>query len=154
MRPLANLLDEFRAYLNRSGNNRPIESIFAKGWKIVTTEHVLPDLTDTAAVAAVFPAGCIPLGVSGRVDTAVTTDSAGNAFNVGITGGDADAFGADVAGAVDTQWDNADFTASPVSLFSTSAQGVTIDPTGAEAFTAGAVTFYATYLAAVAPVVA
>lgn len=151
--PLARLYDEIRAFLGSSTQSKPLTSLYAKGWKVVTTEHVLPDLTDTAAVAACFPAGCIPLGVSSRVDTAVTTDSAGNAFNLGITGGDADAFGADIAGAADTQSDHDDFTVSPLSLWSATAQGVTVDPTGAEAFTAGAVTLYVSYLALVAPVV-
>lgn len=156
MRSLMNLRDEILNYLKGlvSLDLAALTTLNAKGWRMVTTEHSLPDLSAAAAVAACLPAGCIPLGVSGRVDTAVVTSGAGNAFNVGITGGDADAFGADVAGAADTQWDSTDHTVSPISLWAASAQGVTIDGTGVETLSSGAVTLWVSYLTLDAPPVA
>lgn len=172
IRTLANLLDEVSAWLIRKGLTvggsgaltltgvlTALTGVFtgnsleANGWRLVTTEHTLADLSSTAAVAAVFPAGCIPLACAGRVDTPVVTDSAGNAFNVGITSGDEDAFGADVAGADDTAWDHDDWTVLPTTLWSASDQGVTIDPTGAEVFVSGAVRFTVSYLIALPPAV-
>ena len=131
-----------------------LSSVTAKGWKVVTTEHTLADLTSAAAVAGVFPAGVIPLGLSARVTTAVTTSGGADTFDVGITGGDTDAFGAAIAGALDTTLDEDDWTVSPISLWSASAQGVTLDADGAETFTAGAAVLLATYLAPVVPAAA
>lgn len=135
------IIDEVKALLKRE------ESVVFKGATLKTTSHSLPDLTDTAAIAACFPAGCIPLGATVRVGTAVTTDDSppSNTFDVGITGGDADAFGNDIAGAAGTTTDQSDFTVDPTSLWAATAQGVTIAPT-AGSFLTGALTVEVSYL--------
>lgn len=154
MTPIRKIIDTVRAWLNRPTNGSPLESIYAKGYKIVTATHTLADLSSAAAVAGVFPAGSIPLALSCRVTTAVVTSSATNTFDLGITSGDDDAFGADIAGAADTTSNEDDYTVSPISLWSASALGITLTPPGAETFSSGAVTLQATYLAAVVPAAA
>jgi alpha-tubulin suppressor-like RCC1 family protein len=148
MWPLAKIRDEFNLWL------KGLASFVLLGAKITTVEYTLPDLSDTAAVAAAIPAGALLLSVTAIVDTAVVTSSAGNAFNLGITGGDADAFGADIAGAAGTTSDETDYTVSPTSLWSTSAQGITVDGTGAETLSSGAVRIKVTYLQGVVPIAA
>lgn len=120
-----------------------------KGWRIVTDEIVLADLSADAVANAAFPAGCRPLGCSGVVETAVTTSGATNTFDAGIAGVDADAFGANIAGAQNTQFSVP--TAEPTSLWNAAAQDVTLDAAGAETFTAGAVRLYVTYMVMDAP---
>ena len=143
---IPHILNNVRSWLGRQ------LTLDLKGMKLVSVEHTLEDLTDTAAIADVFPAGVIPLGITVRVTEAVTTDDspATDSFDVGITGGDADAFGNDIDGAEGTTTTSADFTADPTSLWASSAQGVTIAATGGS-FLTGAVKLVVSYLQAEAP---
>jgi len=135
MRTLKNLLDLWRRYVLKSTT--------------VTLE--LDDLSVSAALAAAIPAGATLLGVSMRVTTPIVTSGATNTVDLGITGGDADAFGAAIAGALNTVSDETDYTVAPGTLWAATAQGLTVTPPGVETFVSGAVKVVVTYAQAVQP---
>ena len=99
----------------------------------------------TVTTSGLIPAGVRVLFVVGRVTTAVTTSSATNTFDVGDSG-DADRYGAAIAGALNTTVDETDATADPEGVWSASGREVILDAAGAETFTAGAVRVTVFYL--------
>ena len=118
-----------------------------KGLVVFTDTDKTLDLSVGAVLADLFPAGCIPLSCVLIVDTAVVTDGATNTLDLGITGGDLDAFGVDIAGAQGTKTVQGDFTVNPITLWSAASQGITVSPPGVEAFVSGVVRVRVTYLA-------
>lgn len=104
----------------------------------------------TVTTTGLIPAGAVVLGHSLRVTTAVTTSSATNTFDSGDSG-DADRYGAAIAGAGGTTADESDYTADPAGTWSASGREIILDAAGAETFTAGAVRVTVFYLLTTAP---
>ncbi len=104
----------------------------------------------TVTTTSLIPAGVQVLHVACRVTTAVTTSSAGNTFDVGDAS-DADNWGDEIAGALNTIQDHDDYTANPTGTWSASAREVILDATAAETFTAGAVRVTVWYSIPTAP---
>lgn len=118
--------------------------------QIKVAETTLSDVSSSATATSLIPAGAVLLGVTARVTTAVTTSGSTNTFSIG-TAGDADAFGANIAGTSGTTTSFSDATVNPTTLWSASATNVVLDAAGAETFTAGAVKLKAFYFTSVAP---
>lgn len=102
----------------------------------------------TATATGIFPAGCVRLGVSLRVTTAVTSGDGGTSFNVG-DGTDADRYAATVAFTLGTTKTPADGTATPLEWLA-AAGNVVLTCVGGT-FNAGAVRLVAYYLQLTAP---
>lgn len=102
--------------------------------------------TDTAIQV---PAGALVLYVSARVTTAVTTSSATNTFSYGPAAVDANRWGNNIAGALNTTNRGTDEDGSP--KFYTSAVSIRITAPGAETFTAGVIRFTIHYIQVTVP---
>lgn len=112
----------------------------------IASKEVEIDLSLTNVTPLDFvPAGAQILGVGTRVDEAVVTSGATNTFDVGVSGGDVDAFGAGIAGAAGTEQTEADYTVAPSTLWSAADQQLAIGAPGAETFTSGIVTLKIAY---------
>ncbi len=90
----------------------------------------------TVTTSGLIPAGAVVKSVTIRVETAVTTSGATDTFDVGDSG-DADRYGAAIAGADNTATDETDYTADPAGVWSASGREIILDAAGAETFTAG-----------------
>jgi len=118
---------------------------------VFSAGELLSDLSSDATTATLVPAGATLLSVTVRVKTAVVTSSATNTFSVGEDGGDADHFGAGIAGAQGTTTSSTDYTADP-RMWNVAAHGsIKLTPPGAETFSSGAVYVVVHYLSATGP---
>lgn len=109
----------------------------------------LSDLSSDAVLDNVIPGGAILLAVTVKIQSAITTSGGTNTYDVGISGGDTDAFGSGIDGATNTE--STDWTVNPMTLWSASDQSIEFTPPGAETFTGGDVWVNLFYITADVP---